>query len=59
MGIMERKRLQRDFRIDKDCPDYVKFQCPVCGLLTGKHGPHPPARGVWVDGKPPIDNGAK
>ena len=43
----------RDFAIDKDCPDYVKFQCPVCGLVTGEYGFHPPAKGVWVNGKPP------
>lgn len=44
---------KRSVLIDKNCPDYIDFQCLVCGFLTGIRGPHPPGKGVWVDGKKP------
>lgn len=42
--------------IDKECPDYVVGMCSVCGLVVGDintYVPHPPARGIWVNGEPP------
>ena len=48
---MGRMKSFQDPRIDKDCPDYIVFQCPICGLITGKSGYHPPAKGVWINGQ--------